>query len=149
MTKWESKNSNAKLVKLAWLSCVESVIVMIKIETNQPTKRNNAHLMLTTATGAALGAGVRYILPTKTEMRTFNDVADTFFSNTSVAARGANRSILKYAGIGAVVACGAHLISKLFDKKPQEQYEDSFEYSKLQTFIDAPDYACEILLYGE
>lgn len=121
---------------------------MIKIETNQPTKRNNAHLMLATATGAVAGAATRYVMPTKAEMKKFSDVADTFFSNTALNARGANRSILKYAGIGAVVAAGLNIVSKLF-KKPQEQNQDTFEYSKMQTFIDAPDYACEILLYGE
>ena len=121
---------------------------MIRIETNQPTKRNNAHLMLATATGATVGAATRYVMPTKAELKKFSDVADTFFSNKSLNARGANRSILKYAGIGAVAAAGLHLVSKLF-KKPQEQTQDTFEYSKLQTFIDAPDYACEILLYGD
>lgn len=121
-----------------------------RLSSNQPTKRNNAHLMLNVATGAALGAAARYITPTKNELKSFNKVADSFFSSTSTLARGANRSILKYAGIGALIAGGLYLLNKLFAKKPQEQpQQDTFEYSKYQALIDAPEYACEILIYGE
>ncbi len=133
---------------MTWLSCVESVIIMMRIESNQPTKRSNARLMLSTAAGAALGAGARYIMPTKTEVGKIKAAGDTFFSNAATAARGANRSILKYAGIGALIAAGAHLLSRVITKN-NEKYADSFEYSKYQAIIDAPDYATEIFLYGD
>ena len=120
-----------------------------RLNSNQPTKRNNAQLMLSTATGAALGMGSRYIIPTKAEMGTLKNAADTFFSNASVATRGANRSILKYGAIGALAAATVTLLTKLLgNKKPQAQ-GDTFEYSKYQALIDAPEYACEILLYED
>ena len=106
----------------------------MRIESNQPTKRNNARLMLTTAPGAALGAGIRYILPTQAEMKTLKQSADTFFSNAATAARGSKRSILKYAGIGAIVAGGVHLLTKLFAKKQDKaQTGDVVEFSKYQS----------------
>lgn len=119
------------------------------IDSNQQTtKRNNAHLMLTTAVGGTLGAGARYIVPTKAEMKSFGAAADTFFSNTKVAARGTNRSILKYGAIGAVVAAGLTIISKLIkNNKQTNQFEDSFEYSKYAALIEAPDIAAELFLY--
>lgn len=123
---------------------------MIRIEPNQPTKRNNARLMLTTVAGGALGAAARYVIPTQNEIKTFGETADTFFSNAPTVARGANRSIAKYAGVGAVVAAGLHLVKKALTKndKPQQNV-DTFEYSKYAAIIDAPEYACEILLYKD
>ena len=118
---------------------------MMRIESNQPTKRNNARLMLSTAAGAVLGAGTRYIMPTKAEVGKIKAAGDTFFSNAATAARGANRSILKYSGIGALAGAGLVLLSKLFPKKE----EHNAEYSKLGALIDAPDYACEIMWYGD
>ena len=121
-----------------------------RLNSNQPTKRNNAQLMLTTATGAALGMGSRYILPTKAELGTLKTSADTFFSNASTAARGANRSMLKYGAIGAVAAAAVTLLAKLLGSKNSKvQNSDTFEYSKYQAIIDAPEYACEILLYKD
>ena len=119
------------------------------IDSNQQTKRNNAHLMLTTATGAALGAGARYIVPTSAEMKSLKTASDTLLSNANVVARGANRSILKYSAIGAVVAMGLSLISKLFNNKNTQapKYEDSFEYTKYAALIEAPDIAGEFFLY--
>ena len=124
---------------------------MIRIESNQPTKRNNAQLMFTTATGAALGMGSRYLVPTKAEMRSLKSSADTFFSNTATAARGANRSMLKYGAVGALAAATITLLTKLLGAKQEQKQEqaDTFEYSKLQALIDAPEYACEILLYED
>ena len=124
--------------------------MMRGIDSTQPTKRSNAHLMLTTATGAALGAGARYVLPTKNEMQSFRTMGDTFFSNVATSARGSNRSILKYSVVGAVVAGGAYLLGKFFaNKKPEQKYDDIYEFSRYSAIIDAPDIACEILLYDE
>ena len=119
------------------------------IDSNQQTKRNNAHLMLTTAMGGAIGAGARYIVPTQNEVKSLKTVADTFFSNASVAARGANRSILKYAGIGAIIAAGIHCVKNLLTRKNEETSGDTFEYSKYAALIDASEYACEILIYED
>ena len=119
-----------------------------RLNSNQP-KRNNAHLMLSTATGAALGMGSRYIVPTKAEMGTLKTAADTFFSNASTTARGANRSMLKYGAIGAVAAATITLLTKLLSNKEAQAKTDTFEYSKYQAIIDAPEYACEILLYED
>jgi len=119
------------------------------IDSNQQTKRNNAHLMLTTAMGGAMGAGARYLVPTSAEMKSFKTATDSFLSNASVAARGANRSILKYSAAGAVVAAGLYLASKIFGNKNAQtpKYEDTFEYSKYAALIEAPDIAGEFFLY--
>lgn len=116
------------------------------IQQTQP-KKSNAALSLAAATGAGLGAVSRYVLPTKKELGTFinKEAVDTFVSNSACATRGANRSVLKYSGIGALVGAGLVLLSKLFPKKE----ESSAEYSKLGALIDAPDYACEIMWYGD
>ena len=120
---------------------------MTTINPIQP-KTNNARLMLTTTAGAALGAAARYVVPTKTEWSGIKTSADTFFSSASTMARKTNRSILKYAGIGAVVAAGISMLNKLLAKNSNKFAQtDSFEYSKYQALIDAPEYACEILLY--
>lgn len=121
---------------------------MIRIESNQQTKRNNAKLMLAATTGAAAGAASRFVLPSKNELISLKKSSDSFFSSASLAARGAKRPILKYAAIGALIATGIHAIAKAV-KKPQKQTADTFEYSKYQAIIDAPEYACEILLYDD
>ena len=121
---------------------------MMRIESTQPTKRNNAQLMLTTATGAALGMGARYIIPTKSEFGNLKEAADTFFSNASTTARGANRSMLKYGAIGAVAAASIALLARLLTaKKDEPKYSDTFEYSKFKTMFELPDVACELYIY--
>ena len=122
----------------------------MKIQANQPPKRNNAHFMLTTAAGAAVGSVARYVIPTKAEFSNLKACKDTFFSNASTMARGTNRSILKYAGLGALIAAGICGIKNLLTKKPEiEAQEDTFEYSKYAALIDASEYACEILIYED
>ena len=121
---------------------------MMRIESNQqPTRRNNAKLMLATASGAVVGAASRFVLPTKKEFGAIKNATDTCFSSKSTMARGANRSILKYAGVGALIAAGIHTLAKMF-KKPEKEATNSF-YSQYQAIIDAPEYACEILLYED
>ena len=117
------------------------------IQISEPTKNNGAKLMATGAVGAAMGAGARYVLPTKEEMGAiFNkEAVDTFVSNASAQARGANRSILKYAGIGGVAALLISALSKIFPK----QENKNNEYSKYGALLDAPDYAVEVMWYGE
>ena len=117
------------------------------IQQTQP-KRSNASMWLAATTGAGLGAVSRYVVPTKKEIGSLvnKNAVDTFVSNSACAARGANRSILKYSGIGALVGAGLVLLSKIFPKKAEEEVT---EYSKLGALIDAPDYACEIMWYGD
>ena len=57
--------------------------------------------------------------------------------------------VLKYAAGGAIIAAGISLLTKLFAKPEKVQQQDTFEYSKYQALIDAPEYACEILLYED
>lgn len=121
---------------------------MIRIESNQQTKRSGAKLMLAATAGAAAGAASRFVMPSKNELGSLKNAKDSFFSSASLSARSANRSILKYAAIGALIATGVHTIAKAF-KKPHKENADTFEYSKYQAIIDAPEYACEILLYDD
>ena len=109
----------------------------------EPKRNNYATVAANAGLGAVAGAGLRYILPTKAEM----PAVDTFFSSAAMNARGASRSILKYGGIGALVAAGLALLSKV--SKPAPKQETTIEYTKLGALIDAPDYACEIMWYGE
>ena len=117
------------------------------IQITEPAKNNGAKLMATGAVGAAMGAGARYVLPTKAEMSSIlnKDAVDSFVSSASTQARSADRSILKYAGIGGAVALLLGALSKVFPK-----HEDkNIEYSKYGALLDAPDYAVEVMWYGE
>ena len=118
------------------------------IQITEPNKNSYKKVAATGAMGAIMGAGARYVVPTKTEANSiFNkDAVDTFVSNASVKARGANRSILKYSGIGAAVALLIGGIAKLFS--PKADNKDT-EYSKYGALLDAPDYAVEVMWYGE
>ena len=113
------------------------------VSTVEPKRRILPALGLSAATGAAVGSGMRYILPTKEQLKS----ADSFVSSAAMNARSANRSILKYGGIGALVASGLTLISKLYNSPKKS--DANVEYTKLGALIDAPDYACEIMWYSE
>ena len=112
----------------------------------EPKKRNFPSLAMSAGAGAVIGAGARYILPSKTELSS----ADKFLSSAAMSARGANRSILKYGALGAAIATGIALLAKLFTPQHKENAENTnVEYTKLGALIDAPDYACEIMWYSE
>ena len=117
------------------------------IQITEPTKNNFGKVVATGALGAAMGAGARYVVPTKAEASSiFNKEAmDTFVSNASAQARGANRSILKYSGIGAVATLLLAGLTKIFPKHDDK----NSEYSKYAALLDAPDYAVEVMWYGE
>ena len=117
------------------------------IQISEPSKNNLGKVVATGALGAAVGAGARYVVPTKAEVSSiFNkEAVDTFVTNASAKARGADRSILKYAGIGGAIALGLSALSKLFPKHENK----SDEYSKYAALLDAPDYAVEVMWYGE
>ena len=118
------------------------------VKITEPTTRNTAgKLMATGALGAAVGAGARYVVPTKAEVSSIlnKDAVDSFVSSASTKARGANRSILKYAGIGGAAALLLGALAKIF---PKNEDKDT-EYSKYGALLDAPDYAVEIMWYGE
>jgi len=112
------------------------------ISTVEP-KRRNPSVALSAGLGAAVGAGARYVLPTKNELKS----VDKFVSSAALSARGANRSMLKYGGIGALVASGIALLAKIYN--PEHKTNSNTEYTKLGALMDAPDYSCEILWYSE
>ena len=119
----------------------------VQTVTTKPNNRYSGTLLAGT-TGAVAGAGARYVIPQKGDFSSvFNkEAVDKFVSSASTKARGESRSILKYAGIGAIAAIALNFLSKVFPK-PKE--EPSHEYTKWNALIDAPDYACEIMWYGE
>lgn len=130
--------------------CEESVMIMeikaVSTIQNQP-KNRSTKAALAAAGGAAIGAASRYVLPNKTELSSmFNKEGfDTFVSSGAAAARGANRSILKFGAAGALLALGVQAISKFF--KPENKETKEVEYTKLGALIDAPDYACAMAWY--
>ena len=114
----------------------------------EPKRRTTPSLGAAATVGALAGTAARYVLPSKNDASLINkDAVDTFVSST--AKRAANRSILKYGGIGALIAVGANLIHKALKKDDTKNNNVSIEYTKLGALIDAPDYACEIMWYGE
>ncbi len=121
------------------------------VNITETPKRNNAHTMLLGTTGAVVGGLSRYVVPKKGELSSFGDIlkADTF-TNSKMAARAKDRSILKYAGIGAVVMAGAGLVAKLIkNSKIEKNNPEQVEYTKLGMLIDSSDYACEIVWWGD
>ena len=111
--------------------------------TSTEPKRRTPSLGTSAGIGAVLGAGARYIMPTKEEMKS----VDTFISSAAMNARSANRSMLKYGAIGALAASGLALLTKVFT--PEHKQDNNTEYTKLGALIDAPDYSCEVMWYGE
>ena len=129
--------------------CRKCDIMRTQKVTNVEPRKNNSHLMLSAAAGAAAGIGSRYVIPTKNEFSQLinKDAVDTFVSNTATVARGSKRSMLKYGGIGAAVAVGVTMLSKLFAPK-NRQYQ--VEYSKYEALMDTPaDSAYAIMWYGD
>lgn len=108
----------------------------------EPKRNNYRTLGASAAVGALAGAGSRYIIPTKKELAS----ADTFLSTAAMSARGAKRSILKFGAAGAAIASALALVTKAFKN---HKTDEAVEYTKLGALIDAPDYACEIMWYGE
>lgn len=120
---------------ILWRKC-ETMKVM-KVE--QP-QINNSHLALTTLAGIAGGSAARYIMPTKSELSSvFNKNVDTFVS--SAAARSKDRSALKYAGIGAVIALGAKALYNIFKKDENNDEDIKRTYTKAEIIADIPDIA--------
>ena len=111
---------------------------------NAEPKRKAPSLGTSAGIGAVLGAGARYIVPTKDEMKS----VDTFISSAAINARSANRSILKYGLIGAIGASALAMLAKVFTPE-HKQDNNNTEYTKLGALIDAPDYSCEVMWYGE
>ncbi len=110
-------------------------------------KQKKAPLLQAGMMGAAMGAGARYLLPTKSELGSiFNKQNfDTFVSSSAIKSRGANRSILGYAALGAFILGGVSLIlNKFKNHRPQPE---TVEYTKLGALMDASPFACEVLWY--
>ena len=109
----------------------------VKAITFTEPKKNNHSLILPAAAGAVAGGVARYLAPTKAEMVNFlnKETTDSFVSQAKVSARSANRSMLKYAGVGALVAGAAALVAKAFS--PQPKSPSTVEYSKYGAVIDS------------
>ena len=116
----------------------------LTIQTTQPRRRPNTTLMA--AAGAAIGAGARYVLPTKKELSSLlnKESVDTFVSSTAAVARANSRSILKYGSVGALVAAGISIISHALKPKKDEEQFENIQYKKYEAILDAPEYACQI-----
>ncbi len=108
----------------------------------EPKRRNYGTIGVSAGVGALAGAASRYVIPTKAELVS----ADTFLSTAAMNARGAKRSILKFGAAGAAIAATFALIAKAIK---DYRNDESIEYTKLGALVDAPDYACEIMWYGE
>lgn len=117
-----------------------------KIESSQPKKRNG---YLMAGAGALAGAAATAVLPTKQEIKNIinKQAVDSFVSTSATKARLADRSVGKFALIGALGAMGINFLSKVFAPKPQT--DTSIEYSKWGAIIDASDYACMVTWYGD
>ena len=98
----------------------------LTIQTTQPRRRPNTTLMA--AAGAAIGAGARYVLPTKKELSSLlnKESVDTFVS------------------VGALVAAGISIISHALKPKKDEEQFENIQYKKYEAILDAPEYACQI-----
>ena len=109
----------------------------------QPKQKRN--LVPAALIGAAMGSGARYIIPTRVEAKNLlnKETFDTFVSSAATKTRGANRSILTFAAIGAALAAGISAIANLTKKSNNE----SDQYTKLGALMDASPVACEILWY--
>ena len=124
-------------------------IMAIKaISTVEPRKKPAPSMGLTALAGAAIGEGLRYVLPNNTS----KNIGDTFISQAKKNA--SERSILKYGALGALVAVGANLLYRAFNNENKEEKKKKddnvvIEYSKIGALIDAPDYACEIMWYSD
>ena len=111
------------------------------ISTVEPKRNPLPSVGISAGVGAAIGAGARYAIPSKSELKSM----DSFVSSAAMSARGANRSILKYGAVGALIASGITLLAKIYN--PEHKDNSNIEYTKLGALMDAPDYACEIVWY--
>ncbi len=120
----------------------------ITIKTYQPTPKVNPTLMA--AAGAAVGAGARYILPTKAEMSSLlnKENVDTFVSSAARAARAESRSILKYGAVGALIASGIALVANALKAKKPEDEISNITYSKYAAILDSSPDACMYMYWN-
>lgn len=111
---------------------------VMKVEQPQIKK---SHLALTTLAGIAGGSAARYIMPTKGELSSvFNKNSfDSFVS--SAAVRSQDRSALKYAGLGAVIALGAKALYNIIKKDENSAEDIKRTYTKAEIIADIPDIA--------
>ena len=119
-----------------------------KTQFGNKQRSNSSKFALTTAAGAAIGAGARYLLPTKEQMKTMfsKESVDSFVHSANK--RGAERSILKYTAAGAMIAAGLNLIAKAFAKNNGDNKE--FDFTKYEALHDTPaDSAYAIMWYGD
>lgn len=108
----------------------------IKAITVTEPKKNNHSVILPATMGALAGAAARYIVPTKAELTKMlnKESVDSFVSSAKISARSANRSILKYGAIGAMIAGLGALITKALTSQKQNH---TLDYSKYGAVIDS------------
>lgn len=116
-----------------------------KIQTTQPKKSHHA---LAAAVGAMAGAVGTFVLPSKAELKALK--ADTFISKTAMSNRAADRSMLKFIGVGALAAVGINALIKAVKTHSAKNSEAAkIQYSKWDALIDASDYACMVTWYND
>lgn len=117
-----------------------------KIQTTQPKKSHHA---LAAAVGAMAGAVGTFVLPNKAELKELK--VDTFISKTAMSNRAADRSMLKFIGVGALAALGINALVKAVKSHNSAKKDEAakIEYSKWDALIDASDYACMVTWYND
>lgn len=102
---------------------------------------NSNKKVLSACLGAAVGAAARYVVPNKGEMKQmFNkDAFKNAAKKASTASRAQSRSILKYAGFGAVIG----LLANTLIKHKTSNYH--VENSKIGALLDSSECASEIM----
>lgn len=122
------------LLRLDMIISRKSVKMTIKaISTIQPQQKRSNHTALNVLAGAGAGALSRYVIPAKSEVK------EGFFSSAQMNARSANRSILKYAGVGAAVAFGLNCLKNVISSNKNDSRNYNYE-----SFLDSNDCAYEI-----
>lgn len=116
---------------------------------SEQRQKNNKRILPAALLGAASGSALRYVIPTKVEAGSLlnKEAVDTFVSSSALKTRGANRSILKYATVGAAIASGIVAIANKFSNKNQQSI--GIENAKLAALLDASPFAAEVYFYGD
>ena len=114
---------------------------MMKIMKVEQPQKNNSHLALGAAIGVVGGSAARYFAPSRQELSLLasKHTTDTFVS--SIKNHAQNRSAVKYAGIGALIAVGAKALYDIFKKNNNVQPQEKRNYSKAEIIAEIPDVA--------
>lgn len=119
------------------------------VSTIKPQQKKN-RFVPTVALGAVGGAAVRYVVPTKNEIGQVvnKDAFKKAASKTAALTRGESRSILKFAGFGALIAGSLNITAKAINCIKKSQDNMHYDYSKYGAFFDSGECACEVMWLG-